>query len=436
MNSPAIPTGEKFATGLVFLFASGIFDYRLLPQLGSFKLNDFIIAPCCFIGLLIMFSHRGKQLRTLSWGKLGFLISFYLFVGTSIVWSHSTIIGFLRYSGFALVSLWCIYLVMRYSLEEILRILMVTLFSVAVVSIFFAIFVPSIGVMTTFLEYGDWSGVYRQKNTFGRQMMLLVMVSMFLLINFKRDGMTTCAVVIGLVLVYLSGSRTAYGLTILGLFFLMVVQFIQRPLVFSTILIFGTGGAIATVYQVLIKDTPLVNVNVENLALLGANLPLTGRIGVWQYAAEWIEKSPWFGYGYDGFWKVRQKIDGTGEASEWIPNDAHNGYVDIVLQLGFIGLSAFIILFLSYYAIALNRSMKKSGSRTDRFALFILTFFFWANLTESYFLKATNIMQILFSLTVILLCLPVLKSKEKIREETKTDDQKTNRPLFRQDRAQ
>jgi len=430
-NNNTVPSGEKFITAIVFLFSSGIFDPRILPQLGSFKLNDFIIAPCCFIGVLILFSKCRPQLGAISWPRLSLLFAFYLFVGMSIVWSQNAMSGFMRYGGFALVSVWCIYLVLRYQIEEILRILMVTLFCVALLSTFFAIFVPSIGVMSTFLEQGDWSGVYRQKNTFGRQMMLMVMAGLFLLTNYKKDTLSICAVILGVTLVIMSGSRTAYGLLILGLFFMLVIHFIERPMVFSFILISGTGGAIFGIYQVLIKDIPPIALNVENLALLGTTLPMTGRIGVWQYAAEWIEKSPWFGYGYDGFWKVRQKLDGMGEATEWMPNDAHNGYVDIVLQLGFIGLVVFILIYFLFFLIALTRSMKKDSLANDRFALFVLSFFFWANLTESYFLKATNIMQILFSIIIIMLCKPVLvENKQSAQKVVRTH------ALFRKQKTQ
>lgn len=411
-----IPTGEKILCGLVFIFSSGVFDPGLIPQLSSFKINDFVIAPCSFIGILILFNTCGPALRSINWNKLALIFIFYMFVGMSIMWSATPFSGFMRYIGLALVSFWSLYLVLRYQLDEMLKIMILIFLSIGIISAFLGVFVPHIGISYTYLEYGDWSGVYEQKNTLGRQMMLLILISTFMLINFKRDKLAMFGLIIGIILVVMSGSRTAQGLSILGVFLIIVTHFIQRPLFFSTILLGGSGVAIFFTYQILVEEIPVFLLDVETLSLMGVGLPMTGRIGIWQYAAEWIEKSPWLGYGYDGFWKLRQKLDGSGVTSVWLPDDAHNGFVDVVLQVGFAGLIFFLGVYFFFFSIAAKRSIGHASTHRERFSLFLLTFLLLANLTESYFLKATNVMQVLFNYVIISLCVSFFKPIKKVDE--------------------
>jgi len=118
---------------------------------------------------------------------------------------------------------------------------------------------------------------------------------------------------------------------------------------------------------------------------------------------EWIGKQPWFGYGYDGFWKVKE-LGGQHLAIEgWGANDSHNGYIDIMLQIGFIGLLVYFIVYFSFLFRSGLRIRRERISYEDLFASLILFVFFFANLTESYLLKATSIFQLLFTYSLILL---------------------------------
>lgn len=403
---------EKIMTGFVFLFASGLFDPQILPQFGSLKINDFVIAGACSFGLMVLFSKCQEELRDIEWNRLALLIVFYIFIGFSVAWNDIPLGGFLRFIGFSLVSFWTLYLVLRFSMDEILRILVSTLLAIALASAFFAFFIPQIGTMTTFLEQGDWSGVYRQKNTLGRQMMLLVLISTFCITCYRNRLLPIMGITIGFAVLIMTGSRTAFGLTMLGLILITGIHFSKQPWVLATVLLLGGSVGVFAAYNALIQDIPLFLVDAETVTLLGAGLSLTGRLGVWQYAAEWIEKSPWFGYGYDGFWKIRQKIDGQGEASEWIPSDAHNGYIDLILQVGFIGTAFFILIYVIFISRAVNRTVGQESQPRERFAFFILVFFLLSNLTESYLLKATNMVQLLFTFSIILLCLRKHKNQQ------------------------
>jgi O-antigen ligase len=72
--------------------------------------------------------------------------------------------------------------------------------------------------------------------------------------------------------------------------------------------------------------------------LLGRNSSLTGRSDLWSYVWQAIMSRPLLGYGYDTFWA------GLGEALQvrmgigWMAQRSDNGYLDLLLGIGFVGL--------------------------------------------------------------------------------------------------
>ena len=100
----------------------------------------------------------------------------------------------------------------------------------------------------------------------------------------------------------------------------------------------------------------LIIVNLETIVVgwLGKDLEFNGRLPIWILSIEkWLEQ-PWLGYGYHGFW--------TGDVSNpilfntWmgleegfktrtvIPN-AHQGIIDLFIQLGLLGGTLFFASF-------------------------------------------------------------------------------------------
>ena len=79
------------------------------------------------------------------------------------------------------------------------------------------------------------------------------------------------------------------------------------------------------------------------LGLLGRDATLTGRTDIWQAVLDSIMRRPLLGYGYGAFWNGLQ-----GESANvilacgWAVPHAHNGFLEVWLQLGLVGLSLLI----------------------------------------------------------------------------------------------
>jgi O-antigen ligase len=73
---------------------------------------------------------------------------------------------------------------------------------------------------------------------------------------------------------------------------------------------------------------------------------LTGRTDLWGYAIDSIKDKPLLGYGYQAFWTYDSvPARRIREAINWdsAPH-AHNGYLDLTLEIGLIGLIAYLAL--------------------------------------------------------------------------------------------
>ena len=79
------------------------------------------------------------------------------------------------------------------------------------------------------------------------------------------------------------------------------------------------------------------------LDLLGKDRTFTGRSIIWQMVTEAILRRPWLGYGFDAFW---QGLKGESlliiASADWLVPHSHNGYLEALLGLGFVGL--FLVL--------------------------------------------------------------------------------------------
>jgi exopolysaccharide production protein ExoQ len=106
--------------------------------------------------------------------------------------------------------------------------------------------------------------------------------------------------------------------------FLHVRCKIPLPLIFAFVLI-GSGTALA------LQDVAI--------QMLGRNSDLTGRTELWAFVVSMIAKRPLFGYGLSGFWMgASEETLDAQKLLGWNPIYAHNGYLEIALSLGLVGL--------------------------------------------------------------------------------------------------
>jgi len=74
---------------------------------------------------------------------------------------------------------------------------------------------------------------------------------------------------------------------------------------------------------------------------------LTGRTALWDELLE-MNENPAFGNGFETFW-MGTRIETIWRKHWWHPQEAHNGYIEVFLNLGWAGLALLILVTLTGY---------------------------------------------------------------------------------------
>ncbi len=291
--------------------------------------------------LLLSFRWR-KTWQTLRQDYWIFLLI--LVAAISFIWSFekaNTLKDILTITGSSLFGL---YFASRYTLKQQLELMSWTYGIVIVLSFIFAIAVPKLGIMGA-AHQGKWRGIFSHKNGLGQAMVYSFLSFLFMVYQSKRyKPLMLLGMSLSIILLLLSASTSSmFNLLILVIvFYVMYIVRLPYLLMIPVIALIVTVGE--TFYLWSIDNSGAIFNSV------GKDATLTGRTDLWQLTTDMIWKQPWIGYGFGGFW---QGLNGAESgyilrAVTWSPSHPHNGYLQLLLDLGILGFSIFWIgLFMS-----------------------------------------------------------------------------------------
>ncbi len=277
-----------------------------------------------------------------------------------------------------------LYVASRFTLRQQLQMLGWAFGIITIFSFLFCLAFPGTGIESG-ANPGAWRGPFTQKNILARFMVLSTIVFLLLALdNPKYPKISWGLFGFSLLMVLLTGSKTALLLCLMVIVLLPFYKMLRKkdtliiPVVILSILI---GSSIA-IY--------VTNNWVEILAALGRDPSLSGRTSLWELALEQIEKRFWLGYGYQSFW-----LDGGGAKIIWSqegykPPHAHNGFINISLELGVLGLTLFLLVIISSYLRSIVW-LRTHHATVDLLPIYYLTFFFMYNHSESTIIEANSL---------------------------------------------
>lgn len=308
----------------------------------------------------------------------------------SMVWSIEPDLTLRRSLALLGTTAFGLYLAARYDRRTLLRLLGVALGAAAVLSVVFALALPRYGVEQT-IHTGAWRGVYTQKNGLGQAMALSAIV--FLLIALDRGrwrGLAWLGVFLSAALVALSTSVTAASVMVAC--FLLIPLYralrlhstIAVPLLIVGVLTASVAGAL------LLQHAQTV------LRLIGRDPTLTGRTVLWTTVLEMIGQRPALGYGYSAFWRGAEGPSGlVWRAVQWETPHSHNGFLDLALALGMVGVATFAVLLVAALVRAI-REVRSSPEPSAVWPVLFISFFMLYNVTESALLIQNDYLWLLF----------------------------------------
>jgi O-antigen ligase len=147
---------------------------------------------------------------------------------------------------------------------------------------------------------------------------------------------------------------------------------------------------------------------------LGRDSTLTGRTDIWNLVLP-MTPSALLGAGYENFW--------TGGRLQKIwsvywnhPNQAHNGYIEIYLNLGWIGVILLALVIITAYRKVVAAVRRRADAAPLRLAYFIVAVAY--NFTEAAF-KMTNPVWIVFLLATTFVPEAALRTGSKLKVPVK-----------------
>jgi O-antigen ligase len=95
---------------------------------------------------------------------------------------------------------------------------------------------------------------------------------------------------------------------------------------------------------------------------VGRDPTLTGRTEIWKEVLE-VENNPIVGAGYESFW-LSGPLDDPSKGRWWHVNEAHNGYLEVYLNLGAVGVILLVAIIINGYGSVLRllKSDTEAGS--------------------------------------------------------------------------
>jgi exopolysaccharide production protein ExoQ len=333
--------------------------------------------------LSLVFTVFSLVVLTRHWKRMAALLTkdwlLYCFIAmaiASLLWSSSPDTTNYDLKYLIRGAIFSTYLSIRYSSKGLIQVLLWATGTAMLLSVGFGLLFPAYSLQQ---DGTAWIGIFGHKQGVGSYMGLTI--TLFLVSIFDQQRYRWLAVMglaLAFVLVLLSESKA--GLVLCSFSFLLTPLYkISKQGKYRGVLMM-----IALILSCVVAALVIINLEAIVVGWLGKNLEFNGRLPIWILAIGKGLEQPWLGYGYHGFW--------TSDASDtilfntWIglekgfklrdaiPN-AHQGFIDLFLQLGLVG----IALFFTSFIVVLKRA-------TDLLLLTRAVEYFWMLLFLAYFL--------------------------------------------------
>jgi O-antigen ligase len=318
------------------------------------------------IGLVILMRHVKTALAVLA--RRPELIILVLWTLLSVFWSGSVgPVGRRAIAHFLTVT-FCLMLAIRMPRREFLDQLLVVTILGGIVSVVLCVAVPSISVHHGGGLDGAWHGVYPHKAIAGRVAVLGILLALLV----RPEGRLARAIRWPGLLVLcgflaMTQSRAAW----LGVIGCLGVYGMMKVFLFDRIerRLRITAGIFTIVGGIVVGAVGFVFV----LSEMGRDLTFSGRTVLWNAAIHVAqEHNTLIGVGYKNFWlgaSVNQVLPYIASWSK-TPGHGHNGYLDIWLELGWIGSFLFAV-FVVRTIVALIKMQARRPKDPSRAFLFL-----------------------------------------------------------------
>ena len=293
----------------------------------------------------------------------------------------------------------------RFSLRDHMR-LLAAVGGIAVVTTVVGVIFWNHAATTTNGNARQWSGIYVNRNALGLVLATGLLATVLLIRTTERKWPLRIYAFVLFVFLGRTQSRTAFLAVVASLLVAWITHEVRRrrgsalrsgPAAYVVLATLATLGLILHWYWY------------DTLRFLGRDPDLTGRTLIWQLVRWFSDLRPWTGWGFEAIWANQRAIGqaqgARGSLREGVPGgwpfSAHNGYYELMLGIGRVGL----LLMILFLAVLVWRAFSHAWLGGDVVSLWPLTFVVFAlvvNFSESLFVSSEAVWVMVVATSVAL----------------------------------
>jgi exopolysaccharide production protein ExoQ len=389
-------------------------------------LNRLVYSGLLAVGLIVI-AVRWRRVGKLLGTNIAVLL-FLLYCVLSVAWSDYPDVAFKRWTK-ALGDLVMVLIVLsdREPFVAVKRLLARTSYFLIPLSVLFVKYYPDLGRM-----YGRWdykviyTGVTTNKNTLGVICLVYGLASLWRLLtawnspkDFSRGRQLIAhSIILAMVmwLFVITNSMTSLSCFLMGsvlLFAANIRAVVKRPVILHLLIAAELSASASVLFLGASPDV---------LRAMGRDPTLTDRTDIWGLVISLVD-NPIVGTGFESFW-LGPRLATVWQSYRWGPTQAHNGYLEIYLQLGWLGVLLLAIIIATGYRTVISAVRRRLPT-----ASLMLVYFFVGmtyNFTEAAFFRMMASVWILLLLAITRL--PKEFAPKFRRSRTRIQDGRTATP--------
>ena len=364
-------------------------------------LDRAVLTAILVVGVIVLLS-RVRRAQTVLRSNLPILL-YFLYCGISVLWSDFSDVAFKRWFR-ALGDVVMILIVLTDPdwVGAFRRLFARVGYVLLPLSILFIRYYPQLGRVYTRGGSPTWTGVATDKNALGMLSLLFGLAYLFRFLELYRGGerkrqtgpLVALAAVFAMSLYLLveAHSATAFACFFLGgipMVFTYLFPWARKPAIVHVMVIGALGIAASALF---------LNFGTSMVEDLGRDSTLTGRTAIW-YNALGMVRDPIFGTGFESFW-VGPRLERMKVLIDQGVNQAHNGYIEVYLNLGCVGIGLLAVFLITGYGRIVRAVRRMAPLASLRLAFFVVAVAY--NFTEAGFKMSHPVwLTLLFAIMVV-----------------------------------
>lgn len=374
---PAPPWWEQAAAGFVVIMLTGAFVGPVFaPTQEETPILRLVWLPV-FAVIAGLFLRRLDRIVR-AWPALLLLVLTVLLAFASKWWSIDAATTQRRVIALAMAGAFAVYLGSVYRGVALPRLIACAGLLMAVGSLVFVLAFPAIGIHRE-VNDGLWRGMWYEKNQMGQVMVCVsVAAAAWLAVGDRAWRFAALTLVLATFLMVMTQSKTSLLCWLIGVGLVGAVWAArQGGAVMGVLAVWGATFAAIVVGIAFTLEGPTI------LVALGKDPSLTGRTDIWAALMDMVAERPWTGYGYAAFWtRTSVPADIIQAQTGWLVPSAHNGWIDLLVQVGWPGAVLVATIFLIGFTGTVAR-LRTTGLTEGGFSLAYLAIVLTLSLSES-----------------------------------------------------